>query len=97
MGSPGKRGSGRHRGMSRYGGPPAAGAAGGRQIALPNQTIYINNLNEKLPEQQLRRFPPLCRAPDRALASGAGAFRGGASRSCPARAILLAGRGVPLR
>ena len=41
--------------MSRYGGPPAAGAAGGRQIALPNQTIYINNLNDKLPKQQLRR------------------------------------------
>eukprot|EP00802_Teleaulax_amphioxeia_P020931 Tamp_21242.p1 GENE.Tamp_21242~~Tamp_21242.p1 ORF type:complete len:242 (+),score=86.27 Tamp_21242:82-807(+) len=40
--------------MSRYGGPPAAGAAGGRQIALPNQTIYINNLNDKLPKQQLR-------------------------------------------
>ena len=37
----------------RYGGPPAAG---GRQIAMPNQTVYINNINDKLPKQQLRRL-----------------------------------------
>jgi len=35
--------------MSRYGGPQ-----GGRQIALPNQTIYINNLFDKLSKDLLR-------------------------------------------
>lgn len=27
----------------------------GRQIALPNQTIYINNINDKLSKDLLRR------------------------------------------
>ena len=30
--------------------------AAGRQIALPNQTIYINNINDKLSKELLRRF-----------------------------------------
>jgi hypothetical protein len=28
----------------------------GRQIALPNQTIYINNINDKLSKDLLRRY-----------------------------------------
>jgi len=34
--------------------PPANGGPG-YSIALPNQTVYINNLNDKLPKETLRR------------------------------------------
>ena len=61
--------------------------AAGRQIALPNQTIYINNINDKLSKELLRRFVSpgmsrLCRVMWLASRQGDGECFRGFSASC---------------